>query len=323
MNGMRFLDQAKRVLKTALEHWVWLFVGILILGGLISWIGWKPAGVIAQFLVALIALGGYVLADEQYREQEKRKYTAAVVATFPVPSQEKREGERACGWIPGFVRRMDESDEVLDVDFCLENISESPVTDVHMNFYLHDYEHLNEPPEKPTAFFENDIPLADGIAKGARAPFARTLRPHFIRELDNPVARQLSGGGKVRAFDFMRLFLSLIPSERREEPAQWSAWSLVLKYKNLQGESFFSAYKLEGPVVPLGSLRPEEYFRMAFYGSYSGDYCEDDGNHQFVANRGFPSKTKAPRWERIEVLRLERATMAAVAPTPSNLPPPS
>lgn len=320
MNGRRFIDQAKRALKAALEHWAWLSVGILLLAGLIWWVGWKPAGVIAQFLVALIALGGYVLSDKQYREQEERKYKAAVVATFPVPPQEKREGERACGWIPGFVRRMDESGEVLDVNFCLENISESPVTDVYMNFYLHDYECLNEPPEKPTAFFENDIPLVDGIAKNARAPFARTLRPHFIRELDNPVVRQLSGGGKVRAFDFMRLFLSLIPSESREEPAQWSAWSLVLKYKNLQSESFFSAYKLEGPVVPLGSLRPEEYFRMAFYGSYSGDYLGDDARHQFVANRGFPNKEKAPKWERIKVLQWERAATASVAPAATNLP---
>jgi len=98
-------------------------------------------------------------------------------------------------------------------------------------------------------------------------------------------------GVKWLSFNFHQLFLSLIPSVKPGEPAHLSAWSLVFKYKNLLGESFFSVYKMEGPVVP------RESSRMVFYGSFEGDYLVDNDDHGFVNNRGFPSKEDAPNWD--------------------------
>ena len=96
------------------------------------------------------------------------------------------------------------------------------------------------------------------------------------------------------AFSFSQLLLSLIPSPRREVPARLSAWSLVFNYKNLLGESFFSVYKMEGPVVR------EESSRMVFHGSFAGNYLVDDDEHGFVQNRGFRNKEEAPDWEGVQ-----------------------
>lgn len=286
MNGMRFLNQTKRVLKPALEHWAWLSAAALLLFAVFVW--WTGMTWIPSLLVAVIALAGYGASHQQYREQEARKYRPAIVATFSVPVVEKREG--AQGWIPGFVYKFEKSDPALDADFTLQNISESPVTDVRMNFYLHNYER----PETPQSFFEEDIVVVDGLAGKSRARFVQTLRSHRIRPANNPTLSQSSGGAVVLAFSFSQLLLSLIPSARREKPARLSAWSLVLKYKNLLGEPFFCVYKVEAPA------RLEESWRMAFHGSFAGDYLVDDKNHGFVENRGFVSKEKAPDWEGIQ-----------------------
>lgn len=324
MRGNATHNGLRRAFEVCAKHWVWsAMAALLILVGFILWTGitWSHLGVLAQFLVAGIALGGYVFSYRLYREQEAHKYRPALVATFPVPAREKRASEHVGGWMPGFVCRIEESNEVLDATLFLDNISESPVTDVRLNFYSHDCERLSESPGKPQRFFEKDILLVDGIAKSARESFSEILRPHLIREVDDPAMNRLAGGGKMRAYDFSTLFVSLIASETRKEPARLSTWSLVLKYKNLQGEVFFSVYKLEGPVVPVGSLQPEEYFRMAFYGSFSGDYLEDDEHHHFVINRGFPNAEVAPDWQRIKTLLQERAATAVM--TPAILNPPS
>lgn len=303
MTGNAMRDRLRRAFSAYTKHWVlWSMVALLILGGLIwcTGITWSHLGVLAQFLVGVIALGGYVFSYSLYREQEKHKYMAAVVATFSMPlladvsgqQQEGKDGKRVLSWIPGFVRKTDGSDEVLEADFCLVNVSESPVTDVRMNCYWHDCEQLDEQPENPRAFFEDDIPMVDGIAKGAEAHFTRTLRLHLINVMD-----QLAGVDTGRASDFSPLFSWPIPSETRDKPARWFRWTLVLKYKNLQGEPFFSAYKLEGPVKHAETLLLDKYFRMVFLGSFSGDYLTDDGCHQFVANRGFPDAKMAPDWD--------------------------
>ena len=307
MNKGKFRDYAQRASKAAAKHWAWSSVcTLLILASLIWSVGWLAAGVLAQFLVALIALGGYRFSYKLYHEQEEHKYKVAVVAAFPVPlvanvsaprpeNHEKRR--RMLAWSPGFVLRMEEAGQVLDAEFHLENISESPAIDVRMDVYMHDYEELDTRPGKPTGVFRESIPLVDGIAKSAEVPFKRTLR----------------------ALDFSWLLSLPIPSEVRGEPARWSRWTLVLKYRNLQGEPFFSAYKLEGAVETLSSLQMSEYFRMVFWGSFPGDYLKDDEYHQFIANRGFPSAGTAPDWEGIKALSQERA---AVASAPSNPPSP-
>ena len=194
---------------------------------------WRHVGVIAQWVVAVIALGGYGLSYWWNYRQEKHKYRAALVATFPLPTEKTRKGGCVRGWIPGFALRTEGSDEVLEANFVLENISESPVTDVRMNFYLHDCSQLDKEPDVPERFFENDVSLVDGIAKNAQAPFARILRSRSIREWGGQAARRMADGGRVRAFDFSRFFLSLIPSERPDEPARWSTSTVVLKYKAL------------------------------------------------------------------------------------------
>ena len=301
MNGRRFRDQAKRALKVALEHWVWLSAAVLILFVVFVW--WTGMTWLPSLLVAVMALAGYAASHQQYREQEARKYRPAIVATFPMPVVEKREG--AQGWIPGFIYKFEKSDPALDADFTLENISESPVTDVRMNFYLHNYER----PETPQLFFEHDIIVVDGLAGKSRARFVQTLRSHRIRPANNPTLSQISGGAVVLAFSFSQLLLSLIPGPRREEPARLSAWSLVFKYENLLGEPFFCVYKMEGPV------RLEESSRMVFRGSFAGDYLIDDKNHRFVENRGFVSKEKAPDWESIQSAVKESMEQMATFPS--------
>ena len=257
-------DVFRKAARFSAKHWAWSALAVLLLFvGFVLWTGmtWLPS-----LFVAVIALAGYALSNQQYREQEEHKYRAALVATFPLPTEETREGGCVRGWIPGFALRTEGTDEVLQARFVLENISESPVTDVCMNFYLHDCSQLDKEPGIPECFFENDVPLVDGIAKNAQAPFVRILRSRSIREWDEPAVRRLASGGRVRAFDFSRFFLSLIPSDRPDEPARWSMSTVVLKYKNLQGEPFFSAYKLEGPVETTQMLLVEEYFRMVFLG---------------------------------------------------------
>ena len=160
MNGRRFHDEAKRVLKPALEHWAWLSAAALLLFAVFVW--WTGMTWVPSLLVAVIALAGYIASHQQYREQEARKYRPAIVATFSAPVVEKREG--AQGWIPGFIYKFEGSDPALDADFTLQNISESPVTDVRMNFYLHNYER----PETPQSFFEpllnsEWVPIMDRI----------------------------------------------------------------------------------------------------------------------------------------------------------------
>ena len=119
------------------------------------------------------------------------------------------------------------------------------------------------------------------------------------------------------AFSFSQLLLSLIPSPRREVPARLSAWSLVLKYKNLLGEPFFCVYKMEGPV------RVEESSRMAFHGNFAGDYHVDDKNHGFVGNRGFRNKEEAPDWEGIQsVVKESMQQMATFHSGMDNYQPP-
>ena len=286
MSGRRFLDQAKRVLKAALGHWVWLSAAVLLLFVVFVW--WTRMTWLPSLLVAVMALAGYAASHQQYREQEARKYRPAIVATFSVPVVEKREG--AQGWIPGFIYKFEKSDPALDANFILQNISESPVTDVRMNFYLHNYER----PETPQSFFEEDIVVVDGLAGKSGAHFVQTLRSHRIRPANNPTLSQITGSAVVLAFSFSQLLLSLIPSPRREVPARLSAWSLVFNYKNLLGESFFSVYKMEGPVVR------EESSRMVFHGSFAGNYLVDDDEHGFVQNRGFRNKEEAPDWKGVQ-----------------------
>ena len=328
MMGCSLWSCGERTRGWVARHWVLLALIALatvvgFFGFVIWWTGvtWSHISVIAQGIVAAGALGGYIFSYQLYREQEKHKYMAAVVATFSMPplanvsgqQQEDKDGKRVLSWIPGFVRKMDGSDEVLEADFRLVNVGESPVRNVRMNFYWHDCRRLDEEPKKPSAFFKDDVHMADGIAKGTEVPFIRTLRLHLI-----PMVGRLADGGVVRASDFSRLFSSYIPSEARDEPARWSEWNLVLKYENLQMEPFFSAYKLEATIVPLTRRPQGEYFQLAFLGNFPGEY---DKHRKFIANRGFPSAGKAPNWGSIRALLQESAAIAAVAPAPSNLPP--
>lgn len=287
MNGRRFLDQAKRALKVALEHWVWLSAAVLLLFVVFVW--WTGMTWLPSLLVAVMALAGYVASHQQYREQEAHKYRPALTARFQLAPNEVRMSLQ--GWMPGFNLTFEGPDPVLKPNFTLENISASPVTDVRMNFYLHDYQEVS----KPRPFFEHDVVVADGIAGNSRSLYDQVLRSHRIQPNEDPAVKRVAGGGKVLAFGFSQLFLSLIPSVKQDEPAQLSAWSLVFKYKNLLGESFFSVYKMEGPVVR------EESSRMVFHGSFSGDYLVDDKDHQFVKNRGFVSEDKAPNWGKVRL----------------------
>ena len=289
MNKSEFRDYAQRASKAAAKHWAWSSVcTLLILAGLIWLVGWPAAGVLAQFLVALIALGGYVFSYYLYREQEAHKYWPVLTASFQLASNEGKEHLQ--GWMPGFSLALEGPDTILKPNFTLENISASPVTDVRMNFYLHDYREVS----KPHPFFEHDVVVADGIAGNSRSVFDQVLRSHRIHRDEDPAKKSLAGGGKVLAFNFSQLFLSLIPSPRRDEQARLSAWSLVFKYKNLLGESFFSVYKMEGPIVR------EESSRMVFHGSFSGNYLVDEGEHGFVQNRGFRNKEEAPDWDGVQ-----------------------
>lgn len=302
MKGNAWHNGLKGARRACARHWVWSSLAVLlILVGAIVCTGltWSHLGVLAQFLVAVIALGGYIFSYKLYREQEEHKYKVAVVAKFPVPEEEKRY--KGGVWIPGFVRRDYAGREALDAKFVLHNIGEAPVTDVRMNWYLHDYGNMDQEPARPVNIFVEDVMLVDGIAKGARVHFSETLRVHH----------KSSEPENVRALRFADVFSWRIPNETRDEPAHLSAWSLVLKYKNLQGESFFSAYKLEGAVESVESLQPEEYFRMVFFGSFSGDYLKDDEHHQFIANRGFRNAETAPDWDGVRATIEEAARMVA------------
>lgn len=279
------------------KHWALLsVVALFILVGFIWCTGltWLPS-----LLVAVIALAGYAASYRQYREQEAHKYRPALTASFQLATNEVRMSSQ--GWMPGFNFTFEGPDPILKPNFTAENISESPVTDVCMNFYLHDYLDVRA----PHAFFEHDVVVADGIAGNSRSVFDQVLRSHRIQPVEDPALSRVVGGGRLLAFSFSELFLSLIPSAKRDEPARLSAWSLVFKYKNLLGESFFSVYKMEGPVVR------EESSRMAFHGSFAGDYLVDDGDHQFVQNRGFVNKEAAPDWGGVQDTIKEAMALAA------------
>lgn len=289
MNKSEFRDYAQRASKAAAKHWAWSSAcTLLILAGLIWSVGWLAAGVLAQFFVALIALGGYVFSYYLYREQEAHKYRPLLTTSFQNAPNEVRQNLQ--GWMPGFSLTFEGQNAALKTNFTLENISASPVTDVRMNFYFHDYRKGS----KPSTFFEHDVPLADGIAGNSGSLFGQVLRFHRIQSVEDAVLSQALGGGKQPAFRFSDLFLSLIPSPKRDEPARLSAWSLVFKYTNLLGESFFSVYKMEGPVVR------EESSRMVFHGSFAGNYFLDDDEHKFVQNRGFRNKEDAPDWDGVQ-----------------------
>ena len=286
MNDDSWLDCFRQALKTCAKRWIFpSMVAVLILVAFIWYTGltWLPS-----LLVAVIALAGYIASYRQYREQENHKYRPVLTASFQLASNEVRKSSQ--GSMPGFTLASEGSGPVLKPNFTLENISESPITDVRMNFYLHDYQEVRT----PTPFFEHDVVVADGMPGNSRSSFERVLRSDLIQPANDPELSRLTAGGRVLAFSFLQLFISLIPSTKHDESARLSAWSLVFKYKNLLGKPFFSVYKMEGPRVP------EESSRMAFHGSFAGDYLVDDGDHHFNGNRGFVSREDAPDWDGVQ-----------------------
>lgn len=299
--GSRIIENAARgglgmAFKVYSKYWALSSITAALL--FVVFVRWTGLTWLPSLFIAVIALAGYVASYRQYREQEAHKYRPALTARFELATNEARMSLQA--WMPGFNFAFEGSDPVLKPNFTLENISASPVTDVRMNFYLHNYQEVRT----PYSFFEHDVVVADGIAGNSRSVFDQVLRSHRIRPNEDPVMNSLAGGGRVPAFRFSQLFLSLIPSPKRDEPARLSAWSLVFKYKNLLGESFFSVYKMEGPVVR------EESSRMVFHGSFAGDYLVDDEDHGFVENRGFVSKEKAPDWDGVRATVEEAMRLA-------------
>lgn len=283
-NGER--GRHRGVLIVFTRHWaLWSIAALLILIGFSFFIWWTGMTWLPSLVVAVLALAGYVMSNRQYHEQEARKYRPAITASFQLASDEVRHTLQ--GWMPGFNLTFEEANPVLKSNFTLENISASPVTDVRMNFYMHDFRESR----KPEPFFERDVVVADGIAGNSHSVFTQVLRSHGIYPLGGKAD---VNGVRGLAFNFHQLFLSLIPSVKPGEPAHLSAWSLVFKYKNLIGESFFSVYKMEGPVVR------QESSRMVFHGSFAGDYLSDNDDHGFVNNRGFCSKEDAPNWDDVQ-----------------------
>lgn len=265
---------------------------------------WNSIGVIAQFIVAIIALGGYCVTYIIFQRQEAHKYHAAVVVNF------NRQGEdgtnNAMAYCPGFVLKFEGPNQVLHADFKLDDIGDTPVTDVRMNFYLHDIKAAGQP--KP--FFENDVLLADGIATGGSVAYNSPLRSHKIRKVNGGNLGVVSlNPSYLSEFSYLNLFIAPIPSDRADGIAKLSSWTLVIKYRNLLGNNYFSAYKLEGPEVA------NENTQMRFFGAFPGDYLRDDKHHQFIANRGFPDKKAAPNWEGVmdTIARAEGIAKAAIS----------
>lgn len=298
MNGSGVREQVQYAWRATIKHRAWWAIGImLILAGLIWRPGWVAAGALAQFLVALIALGGYAFSYQMNRQEQARKYRVALVATLellPIPSP-RENGPIPRGSIPGFQLWMRDGREVLESRFDLANISESPVTDVRMNFYLHGWR-VAQSVEK---FLERDVELADGMAKASAVHVERRLSSDRIRQAGD-VTGDESGNARGRwQWNYFSLFYPPIPSEHLNRPARLWPWSLVIKYKNLAGEPFFTVYKLEGPE------HADELMRMAFHGSFAGDYRIDDKEHQFVENRGFKNRETAPDWEGVMAVEAE------------------
>lgn len=298
VNGWR--DGLKQVLGACGRHRVWASLAVLLLlvGAIVCTdITWSHLGVLAQFLVAGIALGGYWLSYGIYREQERHKYQVAVVALFH-ETQERGNVRRQLA--PGFSLRAEGRNGVLDARFDIQNISESPAVDIRMNMYLHKYHQGNS--ENPRPIFGQDIVLADGIAMNSREPYEQTIRPWRVREVVSVCGPLGRSSAEEPGRNWPLLFLAVIP--RQGEAVSLSAWSLVFKYKNLLGERFFSVYKWERPVDR------EESSRLALYGVFAGDYLKDDAAHQFIKNRGFAKKESAPDWSDVEAA-LDKAQQEA------------
>jgi len=290
-NGWR--DGLKQVLGACARHRVWssLAVLLILVGAIVcTGITWSHLGVLAQFLVAGIALGGYWLSYGIYREQERHKYQVAIVARFHETQEGGNVGRQLA---PGFYLRTEGENGVLDTRFDIENISESPAIDIRMNMYLHKYHQGNSGnPENPRPIFGQDIILADGIAMNSRESYEQTIRPWRVREAVSVCGPLGRSSAEEAGRNWPLLFLAVIP--RHGEAVSLSAWSLVFKYKNLIGEQFFSVYKWERPVDM------EESSRLALYGVFAGDYLKDNAAHQFIQNRGFAKKESALDWSDVK-----------------------
>lgn len=263
-------------------------------------LSWSHLGVLAQFLVAFIALGGYALSYIIYKKQEIHKYRPAVTVNFISDDSQQLNGFQ--GRIPGFILWFSGPNPVLNCNFVVNNISESPVTDLRMNFYLHNINGTGE----PISFFEEDIPLIDGLSGNTAAPYTEPLLAHRITKVEEPSMPEHSPLRRYYLFNFSQLFISLIPSDNPSGVAHISAWSLVIKYGNLRDESYFSVYKLDSPQVQ-GDKQ-----RMRFYGSYRGDYLKDDFSHEFIKHSGFPNMKSSPNWDGVQQV-IAQATQKAEA----------
>ena len=156
-------------------------VFIVVLTVVLLWnFSWSHLGVLAQVLVAFIALGGYALSYSIYKKQEAHKYRPAVTVNFISDDSQQLEGIQ--GRIPGFILRFSGPDPVLHCNFVVNNISESPVTDLRMNFYLHSIDGTGE----PSGFFEEDIPLLDGLSGNTAVSYNEQLWAHRIKQAGDP-----------------------------------------------------------------------------------------------------------------------------------------
>jgi hypothetical protein len=248
---------------------------------------WNTISVITQLLVVAVALGGYYVTYTIFWKQEEHKYRSAVVINFNPRGDLDTRSDSVNSL--GFRHEM-RTDPTLYVDFRLDNVSDSPVTDVRMNFYLHDIETAERTNEQPKPFFKNDVLLIDGIAAKGSVDCKSQLSSRIINE----------------SFGYQDLFMYLIPPDIPSGTARLSRFTLVIKYKNLLDSSYFSAYKLDA-----------QESQMTFLGAFNGDYLRDDCHHMFVANRGFPNSGSAPNWvgvrdtlSRINEIRSGRSEVA-------------
>lgn len=286
-----WLNDKYTICTFGVPKWIMLTSGIVLVTLLLVMglnLSWSHLGVLAQFLVAFIALGGYALSYSIYKKQEAHKYRPAVTVNFISDDSQQLEGLQ--GRIPGFILRFSGPDPVLHCNFVVNNISESPVTDLRMNFYLHSIDGTKE----PASFFEEDIPLFDGLSGNTAASYTEQLRAHKIKQVEEPSMPEYSPLRRYCLFNFSQLFISLIPSDCPGGVAHISAWSLVVKYSNLRDENYFSVYKLDSPQVQ-GDKQ-----RMRFYGSFRGDYLRDELSHEFIKYGGFPNMKSSPNWEGVQ-----------------------
>lgn len=285
-----YLREPIKFINNEYPLWYLLFVSGLAILFLVLFLSiFLNITAVASFSVAVVAVLGILSSQVIYQRREYNKYKPVIIASFDNDySEDTTESATINKLLDGFyVKNPNEIYEVLISNIVLKNISKSPVTDIKANFYIHSNKN-----GKPYKLFKYDgVPLCQGLPENSsesveiNEPFGGgRVTDNFVSSIRNTFSGYLNQNDGFKFKDKESGITKSI-----------SNFSLVIKYKNILGDSYFSVYKIE---INYGTTNNDESTEMVFYGSFRGEYLKDSIKlgHAFVANKGFPSKELAPDW---------------------------